>query len=69
MFLNYEDLNQKEKEQAEFSYMCLMQELAEYEDVNDVAFYNRLLRDDDFKLKMVKSRKYTRNKDGDIFVD
>ena len=43
MFLNYEDLNQKEKEQAEFSYMCLMQELAEYEDVNDVAFYNRLL--------------------------
>lgn len=65
----YDELNKEEKEMAEFSYMCLMQELAEYEDIEDVAIYNRLLKDKEFRLEMLKNRTYIKDKLGNVFVN
>ena len=69
MTFTYEELNKEEKEMAEFSFMCLMQELAEYEDIEDVAFYNRLLKDKEFRLKMLKTKTFVKNKLGEVFVN
>lgn len=69
MSFSYDELNKEEQEMAEFSYMCLMQELAEYEDIEDVAFYNRLLKDEAFRLKMLKTKTFVKNKLGEVFVE
>ena len=69
MPFTYEELSTEEKQMAEFSYMCLMQELAEYEDIEDVAFYNRLVEDESFRLKMLKTRTFIKNKLGEVFVE
>ena len=69
MSFSYDELNKEEQKMAEFSYMCLMQELAEYEDIEDVAFYNRLVEDESFRLKMLKTRTFIKNKLGEVFVE
>ena len=69
MSFSYDELNKEEQEMAEFSYMCLMQELAEYEDIEDMAFYNRLLKDEAFRLKMLKTKTFVKNKLGEVFVE
>lgn len=69
MFLNWNDLTEKEKKQAEISYLSILEDVATNGDVHDIAYYETAKEDKTFRMRGLKRRGFIRDKDGYIFVN
>lgn len=69
MFLNWNDLTEAEKEQAEISYLSILEDIASGGDVHDIAYYEMARDYSDFRMKGLQRRSFIRDDDGYIFVN
>lgn len=67
--IRFEELNEKEREQAMFSFICLMEELAEYGDERDIIMLNSLLDNEDYAWEVLETKTFYKNEEGDIFCN
>ena len=67
--LSWKDLTEAEKEQAENSFLSIMEDVAfESDDEWDKEYHKELINDRDLRLGMLKEKSFVRDKDGYIFV-
>jgi hypothetical protein len=66
--LCWEDLTEAEKEQAENSFLSLMEDMASDGDEYDIVDYEMTRDDRYFRLHRLKCKSFIRDKDGYIFV-
>lgn len=70
MFLSWNDLNEKEKEQAENSFLSIMEDVAfDNDDEWDKEYHKELTSDRELRLGILKEKSFIRDKDGYIFVN
>jgi hypothetical protein len=70
MFLRWNDLTETEKEQAENSFLSIMEDVAlDSEDEWDKDYHNKLKTDKELRLGILKEKSFIRDKDGYIFVN
>ena len=69
MFLTWNDLTEAEKEQAEISYLSILEDIANDGDEYDVADYECKRDDRTLRLRGVQTKSFIRDKDGYIFVN
>lgn len=70
MFLSWNDLNEKEKEQAENSFLSIMEDVAfDSNDELDKEYHKELTSDRDLRLGILKEKSFIRDNDGYIFVN
>lgn len=67
--IRFEELNEKEREQAMLSFICLMEELAEYGDERDIIMLNSLLDNEDYAWEILKTKTFYKNAEGDVFCN
>lgn len=66
--LRWNDLTDEEKEQAENSYLYIMECYAISGDELDKEFYSKLMVDKEMRIEMLNSKRFDRQEDGYIFV-
>ncbi len=67
--LNWNDLTQKEQEQAEISYLSILEDVAADGDIYDKVYYEIARDDKAFRMCGLKRRGFIRDNDGYIFVN
>ena len=67
MFLTWNDLTEKEQEQAENSYLSMMEDMA-FDNEWDRDFYENLKINKDLRIQILKEKFFIRDEDGYIFV-
>lgn len=67
--LVWNDLTQEEKEQAEISYLSILEDIAAEGDVFDQADYECKRDDRSLRLNALQYKSFIRDKDGYIFVN
>lgn len=67
--LNWNDLTQKEQEQAEISYLSILEDIAADGDVFDEADYECKRDDRSLRLNALQYKSFIRDQDGYIFVN
>lgn len=65
----FEALNEEERKQAMFSFICLMEELAEYGEERDIIMLNSLLDNEDYAWEILKTKTFYKNEEGDVFCN
>lgn len=68
-WLTWDDLTEAEKEQAENSFLSMMEDCADNGDTWDKAYYFTLLAHRDKRIEVLKYKRFERQKDGYIFVN
>ncbi len=70
MFLDWNDLTETEKEQAENSFLSIMEDVAfDSDDEFDKDYHKELKEDRELRLALLKEKSFIRDKDGYIFVN
>ena len=69
MFLRWNDLTEAEKEQAENSFLSLLEDVASEGDEYDIADYEMTRDDKCFRLHRLQCKSFIRDDDGYIFVN
>lgn len=70
MFLSWNDLNKEEKEQAENSFLSIMEDIAfDDNDEWDIEWHKELTSDRELRLGILKEKSFIRDDDGYIFVN
>ena len=67
--LNWNDLTQEERDQAEMSYLSILEDIAADGDEYDQADYECKRDDRKLRLRGVQCKTFIRDKDGYIFVN
>ena len=67
--LAWDDLTYEEKEQAEISYMSILEDIATEGDIYDEVYYEMSRADVAFRMSGLQRRSFIRDKDGYIFVN
>lgn len=68
--LHWNDLAQKEQEQAEVTFLSIMEDVAfDSNDEWDKEYHRELENDRDLRLGILKEKSFIRDKDGYIFVN
>ena len=67
--LNWNDLTQDERDQAEISYLSILEDIAADGDEYDVAYYEMAKTYVSFRLGGLQRREFIRDPDGYIFVN
>ena len=69
MFLKWNDLTEAEKEQAENSFLSIMEDVAfDSDDEWDKDYHKELKTDKELRLGILKEKSFMRDNDGYIFV-
>lgn len=68
MVLRWNDLTETEKEQAEYSFLYMMENYADNGDEDDREYYSMLMVDRAERIEELKSKRFERQEDGYIFV-
>ena len=69
MFLRWNDLTEAEKEQAENSFLSLLEDIASEGDEYDIVDYEMTRDDRHFRLHRLQCKSFIRDDDGYIFVN
>lgn len=69
MFLNWNDLTEEEKIQAEISYLSILDDIASDGDIYDKVYYEMARDDRAFRISGLIRHSFIRDKDGYIFVN
>lgn len=69
MFLNWNDLTEEEKIQAEISYLSILDDIASDGDIYDKVYYEMARDDRAFRISGLIRRSFIRDNDGYIFVN
>lgn len=69
MYLNWNDLTEEEKEQAEISYLSILEDISADGDIYDKVCYEMARDDRAFRMAGLIRRSFIRDKDGYIFVN
>ena len=67
--LNWNDLTNEEQEQAEISYLYILEDIATDGDIYDKVYYEMAREDPTFRLRGLQRRGFIREDDGYIFVN
>ena len=67
--LNWNDLTQGEQDQAEVSYLSILEDIAAEGDIYDKVYYEMSRDDKAFKMSGLQRRSFIRDQDGYIFVN
>lgn len=67
--LVWNDLTQEEKNQAEISYLSILEDIATDGDIFDKVDYEMTRDDRSFRLHRLQFKSFIRDKDGYIFVN
>lgn len=67
--LTWNDLTQEERDQAEISYLSILEDIAADGDIFDKVYYEMSRDDKAFRMCGLKRRSFIRDKDGYIFVN
>lgn len=68
-WLTWNDLTEVEKEQAENSFLSLLEDMANEGDEYDIVDYEMTRDDRYFRLHRLQCKSFIRDKDGYIFVN
>ena len=69
MFLRWDDLTETEKEQAENSFLSILEDMASEGDEYDIVDYEMTRDDRYFRLYRLQCKSFIRDEDGYIFVN
>ena len=69
MFLRWNDLTEAEKEQAENSFLSLLEDMASEGDEYDIVDYEMTRDDRHFRLHRLQCKSFIRDDDGYILVN
>lgn len=67
--LNWNDLTQEERNQAEISYLSILEDIAADGDIYDKVYYEMARDDKAFRMCGLKRRGFIHDNDGYIFVN
>lgn len=67
--LNWNDLTQEEREQAEVSYLSILEDIATDGDIYDKVYYEMSRDDKAFRMCRLQCMGFIRDNDGYIFVN
>lgn len=69
MYLRWDDLTEAEKEQAEISFLSILEDVASDGDEFDIVDYEMTRDDRYFRLHRLQYKSFIRDKGGYIFVN